>query len=39
MPEYAQMPINIKVEKAKNELRYGLNAVRKSMICRAASWI
>ena len=29
MPEYAQMPINIKVEKAKNELRYGLTAVRK----------
>ena len=29
MPEYAQMPINIKVEKAKNEMRYGLNAVRK----------
>lgn len=27
MPEYAQMPINIKIEKAKNELRYGLNVV------------
>ena len=29
MPEYAQMPINIKIEKAKNELRYGLNAIGK----------
>lgn len=27
MPEYAQMPINIKIEKARNELRYGLNVV------------
>lgn len=27
MTEYEQMPLNIKIEKARNELRYGLNVI------------